>query len=560
MRRAVAIVSLVAAVLCAAAVAYGASVLASYSWNQVAEYRSPYLGMLPKRAPESVPGTQPATVVLIIVDGMRDDISRSAMPAIEKLRQYGGDYVLTAGEPSLSYPGWTTILTGAPQEVSGVTTNWFEGRVKVPDLMKIADDAGREVIVVGPPDLDELYGVKAHARTTLVPWPETGDYLSGTLVNAAIRHLEADADLLVLHLPDLDEAGHEHGGASPEYRAVAERIDGDISRLVARLQSEKVVIAVASDHGHIDTGGHGGWEPEVVKVPFVLAGEGVELSEGVGALTDIAPTISALMRVPAPAYAAGTVLAPALADGDRLLAVDAPRLDAFLAGYATVSSETTWTPQKVARARAVQGTSSQFLGGLREAGFARDRERRADTALLMAMVALGALVLTGLVSWRALVAVVVGVLAYAVVYDGLYLVVHGHQWSLSAFNSEDLLGAFFNLRMVEAAVGGCVAALVAGIAYPYLRTAPKGARGEYLWGWLALGPVTVLGVQAVLAVQVAWYLWYGGATVTWALPDLKWAFKYDLDLVQATALGAAAALSPLVTFAVGRLHPAVREK
>jgi hypothetical protein len=52
------------------------------------------------------------------------------------------------------------------------------------------------------------------------------------------------------------------------------------------------------------------------------------------------------------------------------------------------------------------------------------------------------------------------------------------------------------------------------------------------------------------------YQW--GAEVVWRLPDLRWGFKYDLDLIQITALGAAALLSPLVSFLVGRYHPRVR--
>ena len=49
----------------------------------------------------------------------------------------------------------------------------------------------------------------------------------------------------------------------------------------------------------------------------------------------------------------------------------------------------------------------------------------------------------------------------------------------------------------------------------------------------------------------------GASPVTWVLPDLKWGFKYDLDLIQATALGAAALLAPVVTYLVGRYHPRV---
>ena len=62
-------------------------------------------------------------------------------------------------------------------------------------------------------------------------------------------------------------------------------------------------------------------------------------------------------------------------------------------------------------------------------------------------------------------------------------------------------------------------------------------------------------ILSTLALQVAWYLWQWGAAVTWIVPDLRWGFKYDLDLIQATAVGAAVLLAPLVTYLVGRYHP-----
>ena len=64
-------------------------------------------------------------------------------------------------------------------------------------------------------------------------------------------------------------------------------------------------------------------------------------------------------------------------------------------------------------------------------------------------------------------------------------------------------------------------------------------------------------MQATLAMQVAWYYWWYGFDISWVLPDFMWAFKADLDMVQATALGAAALLAPLVTYLVGRYHPRV---
>jgi hypothetical protein len=164
----------------------------------------------------------------------------------------------------------------------------------------------------------------------------------------------------------------------------------------------------------------------------------------------------------------------------------------------------------------------------------------------------------GVASWRALVAALAGTAVYQVIYNGLYFLVHGHRWSLSAFNEEDLIDAFFYTRMGEAVVAALLAAVVAAFVYVALRRDPKGPRGEFLPGWLSLGVATVLVIMASQALQVAWYVWAWGVEVTWWLPDLMWGFKFDLDLIQTAALGAAALLAPAVTYLVGRYHPKMR--
>jgi hypothetical protein len=199
-----------------------------------------------------------------------------------------------------------------------------------------------------------------------------------------------------------------------------------------------------------------------------------------------------------------------------------------------------------------------------EAAFARvteerlalERGARVPLALGVVLAAVAVLAVIGALSWRALVSAFGGAAAYYLVYNGLFFLVHGYRWSLSAFNSESLLQAFFNARMLEAAAAGIVAAFVAGEVYMVVRGKDlKRAKGEYLAGWLALGTATVVAIQATLALQVAWYLWRWGVPLTWVLPDFEWAFKYDLDLIQVTALAVAALIAPLATFIVGRFHP-----
>jgi hypothetical protein len=532
--------------------AYGAYTLANYSWNQVVDYRGPYAkAELPAGAPASpqmLASGQRPVLVYVIVDGLREDVSRT-MPTLNTLRAHGFDATVRTSQPSLSFPNWTTLLSGAPQRISGVTTNWFDERVPVETLIDTALAGGRTVAASVPTDFEMLYGVKRTGHAYLRDW-ETGAYMTGEIVDNAIRLSgESSPTLLVVHLPDIDEAGHASGGASKEYREMALRVDADLRRLVTALQGPTTTFVVASDHGHIDTGGHGGPEDVVTMVPAVFAGPNVRPGTAEGTQDQVAPTIALLADLPAPRNATGAPLDVTATGVD--VTRFAVQLDAaFLAYDSAIGGGADSGPgmKTTAAARAAFDADTA-------ARLSSERSSRLPASLALAAACLLAMVPVALLSWRALVAAFAGTAAYYLVYEGLYFVVHGYRWSLSSFNSEDMLKAFLNGRMTDAIIAGVVAALVAAEIYLMMRTEPKRPRGEYLPGWLALGVATVLVVQATIGLQVAWYLWYWGASVTWYIPDLAMGFKYDLDLIQLTGLGVAALLAPAATYVVGRFHP-----
>lgn len=545
------------------ALAYGAYQLAGYSWDQVVSYKTPYLGESVETSGPLLMGMQtpgkPAArrVVLVIVDGLRDDVSRSAMSNLQTLRQYGADFTLTVPQPSLSYPNWTTILTGAPQEISGVTTNWYDTKVEAPTLMDAARLAGKKVAVVGPSDFATLYATAPGADVVLRDWPKNG-YLSKTLIDDALKlYATRKPDLLVIHLPDVDEAGHTYGGESDQYAAVANKVDEDLQRLLEGIpQGDGTTFLITADHGHIDTGGHGGWEAPATRVPFVLTGAPAVLRVGEGRLTQVAPTVSVLLGMPVPTFASDVALSDALSLPVSAYASDRAHHAAFAEHYVNRVVEGMLQPIQAPR---VAGDPDAAIAKARAARVAEERGQRLPYAAMLALAALVAVALVFISSWRAGLAALVGVGVYYAFYNVLFFGLHGFAWSLSAFNTEDNVSAFMNGRLLEAAISGLVAVLAAAAFYPSLRKSPKGVRTRgYLGGWLALAPATVLTIQATLVLQIAWFLWAYGAAVTWALPDLKWGFKYDLDLVQVTALGAAALIAPLVTYLVGRYHPRVR--
>ena len=531
--------------------------LATYSWNAVVDYKSPYVRL---ELPRTSSGSQIAsTTVLVIVDGLTEATSRK-LDGMQRLRQYGTDLTLLAPQPSLSFPNWTTLLSGAPPYVSGVTTNWFEGRVPVETLIDTAVRSSVRTVVVGPEEMKTLYGANRATGSFLRSYPTTF-YASTQIVDQAVKLIrQVNPRLAVIQLPDVDNAGHRSGGDSQDYLDTARRVDIDIGRLVQAVQAEGTTFVIAADHGHTATGGHGGWESSVVDVPGVFFGKGILLGQGDANQADVAPTVAVLAGIPVPKTSKGDVLDGVVgeAGSTRLRPAWSERLrfaDAYI-GYVLAP-----TGQKPTTQFAEYEHGATVTRAMDDADSIRlDYDRRVRLWLGLAGVALAliALVVVGLVSWRALVAATAGMVAYYVIYELLYFVVHGYHWSLSAFNEETQVQAFFNARMAEVLLAGLIAAAVTAFVYPFLRARPQGPWGVYRPRWLMLGPVTVVVILATLGIQVAWFVWAWGVVPTWNLPDLKWGFKYDLDLIQATALGAVAILSPLVTYLVGRYHPRTR--
>jgi len=562
----------IAVVVCVAA-GYGAYALAGYSWDQVVSYQSPFADydrpwadgpstpapdgggeqtLYEPPAPTREASETARRVVLVMCDGLTLEASRQ-MTGLNTLRQYGADMVATTPQPSLSYPTWTTILSGAPPNISGVPTNWFDAAVPVETLLDVAWRDGRRLAVVAPEDFETLYGAGRAGASYFDDW--TDEYMTTTYVDQALSIADSyQPELLVIHLPDADETAHAHGAASEEYSAVTKRMDSDIARLISGLQDDRTIFVVCADHGHLAAGGHGGWESEVVRVPAVFAGPGTILGEGTIAQTDIAPTVAAVLGMRVPMHAVGRVHDEIIAQTDGTTAAAEKSYRSFAVRYASAMG----MPGGIGAA-ATYDEIDAAIADIDSDRLASERESRLPLAALMAGLALLAVVLLFAASWRAGLAALAGTVAYYAVYNALYFLVHGYLWSLSAFNTEEYVQSFFYMRMVEAAIAALIAAGVAAAVYPYLRRVPRSPREGYAGGWFALGSATTLTIVATLAIQVAWFIWAWGADVVWRLPDLKWGFKYDLDLTQMTAAGAAALLAPVVTYLVGRYHPKFRK-
>jgi hypothetical protein len=144
------------------------------------------------------------------------------------------------------------------------------------------------------------------------PWP-------GGFSEAGSALVAGDADLVILLVGAVDAAGHAQGGDSPAYREAAITADHALARVLSRVDLSQDAVIVTADHGHTGRGGHGGVEPEVLTVPLIAAGAGIRPGATAtdARLIDLAPTVSALLALPAPGHGLGRTLTELLTLDDR---------------------------------------------------------------------------------------------------------------------------------------------------------------------------------------------------------------------------------------------------
>ncbi|WP_322798202.1 alkaline phosphatase family protein [Thermoflexus sp.] len=506
---------------------WGAVRLALFSWNSVVEYQSPYLS---SELPPPL-ATPPLTdrVVLVVMDGLRQDTATAAMPTLNRLAAQGARYIVRTGEPSLSYPGWTVIGSGAWQGLSGVTTNWFKGPVRVDSIFREAQAAGLRPAGAGTGGWQELFGPwldRFEVPDVPVATPEEVDRLDEAIRERGLALLrDSPARLVLVYFAGPDEYGHAFGGASPAYQEIVRRTDGRLAWLVAALDLSQTTLVVTTDHGHIDTGGHGGWEPIVKEVPLVMVGKGIRAGvEGRGTQADIAPTIAALLGIPIPVHAMGRPLMEAL-DGpsnalDAIARASAQQRVQLVRRIERVLGRPPTNFREVRTAADLPAFDQEVTQALDRAyGEQLWQDRLGRTPLALFGLALIALLTTLLFQHPYRGAILGGVLVFISMVWGLYFG-RGYQWSLSVFNTEAQIEAFFMARVVDALLGLVAVALLVGIW--------KGRR----WGEAFEGILRAYGgIALVFALQVLLFYWAYGVSFSWGLPDLGWGFKYYLDLL-----------------------------
>jgi hypothetical protein len=311
-------------------------------WNDELALPSPPLAHTPPRLDDPHTPRLTEQVVLIVIDGL--GIDESHLPLLDELRERGAAAIARVPYPTISRPNYVTLLTGVPPRDSGVRANRVEAPVAVDTVMDRLRTAGLRVATAsdygslgslflrGTPSITGIDWVERGVHVAPPPpitWPFDDAVRVGSLdaLGPAIAELAAGGTAFVPVLVlDVDRAGHA-AGIGAEYRATAAAVDRMLRVAFAGIDLTRDTVIVTADHGHVAPGGHGGTEREVSHVPLIFAGRGIVP----GALAhdprsiDVAPTVAALLGVPAPGHADGRALVELL----RLAPADATRRAAF---------------------------------------------------------------------------------------------------------------------------------------------------------------------------------------------------------------------------------------
>ena len=525
-----------------------APALGEASFTNVALFDSPYREALPLgNAGDAVT----PHVVVVVIDGLRLDISKE-LPTLNQLRAQGADRMMLVGQPSFSLPGWTVIGTGAWQEQSGITTNYYKDSITVDTLFEEAKRAGLTTALVGDALWGQLYTSGVDTEQLMDELPDQFTNLPADLqfdqdmTDRALAVLQSQPNLTLIHLLSVDSAGHGWGGASPQYLQAAQNADAQLARIIDAIDLSNTAIFVTADHGHLDRGGHGGWEPIVLQVPFVAAGQGIKPGQYSNAeQSAIAPTVATLLGSAIPAHNQGNILFDELDVSDSLKAVRAVDLADQIAQRYDSMLQTIGDSRRVddqARAAAhstlSSGNSAEALTqsqNVLNSAYAQwaaaradrlNRERLARVPVILLVVVIAVLYLwwwwrEGW-NWRA---PIIGMLIYIALWNLNYFLIDRFTYSISMFNREDLVVPFITGRVMEALITLVIAVIVVAL----LRR--RAARGE-----IARDVVhTMLLIALALGAQILIYYGLWDFLPSWYLPDLEAGFKFYLDLYQTTA-------------------------
>ena len=437
-----------------------------------------------------------ARVLLVVIDGLRADVART-LPFLDEIARAGVRARLRVDPPTYSAAQYVALLAGVPPRDSGVRTNESIRAAGVDDVARRVREAGGRTAVLST-EVDwwaRLFpGSFDDAR--VVPTPR--------ILVEVQRLARPQADLLIVHLCDVDAAGHRFGAATPQYLEAARAADRLTAALARVWGWPRATVAVTADHGHRQRGGHGGDEADVSESFLAAAGPEVEPGAQVAGAraVDVGPTLAAWLGVAPPAQASGRALVTLLRAAPEVRSALAAAEDRRQARVAAATAGARAAADQVQTRGRLLRVVPALAGLAAMVWLARRRWRGFLRGLLGLGATMGSfLVIFGPVSFSA----------------ARKAIVWGAGLALLAFAAAALALAV-GVRRREGVLGA--AAAVAGFAPPalaaFVHSGLCAPRLDCEPGWLAAGPAFAYLTLAAASVAAALVTIGAGASLALA--------------------------------------------
>ncbi len=237
---------------------------------------------------DSQPATRPAVaeprVLIVSVDGLRPDVLlRADAPNVRGLMDRGAfTFWAQTTQAAVTLPSHCSMLTGVRPEKHGIQRNRVAEKKdlvypKFPTLFEAAHNAGFSTAMVA--GKDKFDALAKPGTVDDVYYPAEGLVGDRDVLREALRIIgEKTPQVLFVHLPEVDSAGHDKGWGAPEQVAAVEHTDAAIGAILAALDRKHLLhstlVIVTADHGGAGKE-HGPDDPRSRYIPWIVAGPGV---------------------------------------------------------------------------------------------------------------------------------------------------------------------------------------------------------------------------------------------------------------------------------------------
>lgn len=222
-------------------------------------------------------------VIILSIDGLRPDmLLRTNTPVMRSLMR-SGCYTMWAHttEVSITLPSHVSMLTGVVPERHAI---WWNSEIDkeymrypaVPTIFELAKARGlTTALAVGKGKLEAL---GKPGSLDWAYWPDGYAQAIQVAQEASLIIEQHRPQLLFIHFPDVDAAGHGNGWGSRQQTAAVEKCDQALAVVLAALRragiKDTTALIISSDHGGAGYS-HGPDDMRSRNIPWIITGPGI---------------------------------------------------------------------------------------------------------------------------------------------------------------------------------------------------------------------------------------------------------------------------------------------